>query len=195
MPRPHQPRTIGAERNLAERIARERRRLGLSYEALARRLTEAGCPLHATAIHKVEKADPPRGISVDELVALATVFETTADDLLTPIELLDQKRAHELINELDESYAMLADGTRRVVDAIAELVGLATEDEELYEYVFGHLFPNGEATGDSEPRLFEVDDVDYDPVPFSRAFADFYARCIDEAGSIARATHGVSDDA
>lgn len=44
-------------------------------------MTDAGCPIQGSAIYKIEKADPPRRITVDELVAFATVFETSAVDL------------------------------------------------------------------------------------------------------------------
>jgi len=83
MPRPNKPRSIQAERALADRIAREREARGWSRESLAKRVTDVGCPIDATAIWKIEKGDPPRRIVVNELVALSRVFGTTfMEDLL-----------------------------------------------------------------------------------------------------------------
>jgi hypothetical protein len=45
----------------------------------------AGCAIQPSALYKVEKGDPPRRITVDELVALATVFELEVSDLLRPL--------------------------------------------------------------------------------------------------------------
>lgn len=74
MPRPNKDRQVEHEANLARRIEVERERRDWSLTDLARRMTDAGCPLHASAIHKIEKGDPPRRISLNEAVAFAQVF-------------------------------------------------------------------------------------------------------------------------
>jgi transcriptional regulator with XRE-family HTH domain len=58
----------------------------MSYDGLASRLTSAGCPIQASAIYKIEKGDPPRRITVDELVAFAQVFGVSIEHLLLPPE-------------------------------------------------------------------------------------------------------------
>lgn len=86
MPRPNAHRDIYAEGHLARRIAIEREKRGYSYEGLAERLTRVGCAINGSALYKIEKATPPRRITVDELVALARVFETPIEELLLPPE-------------------------------------------------------------------------------------------------------------
>ena len=54
----------------------------MTYEGLAARMTRAGCPINASALYKIEKADPPRRITVDELVSLRKVFEMELADLV-----------------------------------------------------------------------------------------------------------------
>jgi transcriptional regulator with XRE-family HTH domain len=122
MPRPNAPRSIASEQNLARRIAYERERQGMSYAGLAQRMTEHGCAIDQSALYKIEKANPPRRITVDELVALAQVFETTVDDLLLPPELKSagvavdrwqkvehtMRKAHEADHALSVAWEQLA---------------------------------------------------------------------------------------
>jgi transcriptional regulator with XRE-family HTH domain len=135
MPRPNPLRSIGGERNLARRIERERIARGLSYDALARRLTAAGCNIVGSAIYKIEKADPPRRITVDELVTLARVFETTVEDLLTPIEVLRNQRAQQLLKDLEQGEASLLGVVGQLVRSYSELMGLTDTDPEIYKLV------------------------------------------------------------
>lgn len=78
---------ILAEDHLAQRIELERTLRGWSYEGLAKRVTDAGCPISPSAIHKIEKANPRRRITVDEAIAYAEVFEIPVNDLLVPPKL------------------------------------------------------------------------------------------------------------
>lgn len=96
MPRPNQPRTLQSEQNLARRIAHERERRGWTYEGTAKRMTDAGCAIQPTAIYKIEKADPPRRISVDELVGFSQVFDVALEELLLPPELAAEKEVQRL---------------------------------------------------------------------------------------------------
>ena len=82
MPRQNASRSINAEQDLAALIARERERRGWSYDHLARLISDAGCPIQGSALFKIEKGQPPRRITVDELVALTRVFAMNIDQLL-----------------------------------------------------------------------------------------------------------------
>lgn len=113
MPRPNPPRSLRSETNLARRIAHERESRGMTYDGLAKRLTDAGCAIQPSAIYKIEKADPPRRITVDELVAFSAVFETSVEDLLKPLELLQ------------------ADGLRELVECWQGAAGRAQQEEEI----------------------------------------------------------------
>jgi transcriptional regulator with XRE-family HTH domain len=96
MPRPNQPRSIASEHSLARRIAYEREKRGMSYEGLASRMTRVGCPIQASGVYKIERADPPRRITVDELVAFAEVFATPVQDLLLPPEMAGKQHLIDL---------------------------------------------------------------------------------------------------
>lgn len=107
MPRPNKARTLGSERTLAQRVAHERETRGLTYERLAEKMTEAGCPIQPSAIYKIEKGDPPRRVTVDELVAFANVFERPLDDMLVPFGALMTKEARNRVKrwaEADEKF-------------------------------------------------------------------------------------------
>ncbi len=137
MSRLNPQRSIGGEDNLARRIERERSARGWSYEALAKQMTDAGCNIQASAIYKIEKADPPRRITVDELIALARVFGRSIEDLLRPIGVLDKERAHQLLLELDKADLELGWAADRVVAIHVELFEVAADDPDLFEYVEG----------------------------------------------------------
>lgn len=77
-------RPRGPEADVAARVALERQRRSLSAAELARRMTRAGCAMNQSAIHRIEQYDPPRRITVDELVAFAKVFDLAISDLLEP---------------------------------------------------------------------------------------------------------------
>ncbi|RIK16417.1 MAG: hypothetical protein DCC50_05015 [Acidobacteria bacterium] len=164
MARPNAPRTIGKETNLAERVQYEREQRGWTYDALAKRMTEAGCSIDKSAIYKIEKGSPPRRITVDELVALARVFETSVEELLTPVELLRQDRAKELIAEMDNAVISARDGAGALTVALTEFYRLAATDPDLHEYVELHQFAPG-------PGKVELDPDDPGLTPVGRAFS------------------------
>lgn len=103
MARPNLPRTVMVERHLAGKIAYERRRRELTYEALARLLTDAGCPIQASAIQKIEKGG--RRIVVDEAVAFAMVFDVSLKDFLTPASV---QMELEFLKDLDDGPVLRA---------------------------------------------------------------------------------------
>jgi transcriptional regulator with XRE-family HTH domain len=108
VPRPNPPRSLQSEENLARRIAYERDRRGWTYESIAKRLTDVGCPIQGSAIYKIEKGNPRRRISVDEFVAFTRIFEVSAADLLIPLELIAEHEALNLIAELERKYHALS---------------------------------------------------------------------------------------
>ncbi|MDP1876896.1 MAG: helix-turn-helix transcriptional regulator [Actinomycetota bacterium] len=67
-------------------MAAERESRGWTIEGLAKRMSDEGCAMTASAIFKIEKGDPPRRIVVDELVAFSRVFEVPVQELLLPPE-------------------------------------------------------------------------------------------------------------
>lgn len=84
MPRRSRLGRLAGEKFAAENIKRQREARGWSTAALAKAVTEAGCPISQTAVWRIENAEPRRKISVDELIAFAEVFSLTLSDLLSP---------------------------------------------------------------------------------------------------------------
>jgi len=130
VPRPNPPRSLQSEENLARRIAYERDRRGWTYEGIAKRLTNVGCPIQGSAIYKIEKGTPRRRISVDELVAFAKVFDVSTTDLLIPLELIAEHEALDLIAELERKYYALSASVEDYGETVARIQQLAGTDEE-----------------------------------------------------------------
>jgi hypothetical protein len=143
MPKTNEGRTTDTEANLARRIEYEREKRGMSYEALAKAMTEAGCKIHATAIHKVEKGDKQTGklrrILVNELTAFAEVFELSVIDLLKPMELVEEERAAELLAKLQDRNHALYVLVSEMFNDFVDLTVVGQDSEDVYNYVAGHF--------------------------------------------------------
>lgn len=147
MPRPNRGRAIHAERNLAQRIAYERQRPDRrwSYDGLAKRMADAGCPIAGGALWKIENGDPPRKVTVDELVAFAKVFgEDDVNKLLEPVALIRSRRARELYDRIAHAWDVtIFDGVRELFDALVEYLELTHDEPEMSGLVHDLLFPEG----------------------------------------------------
>lgn len=97
MPRINPGRTIGAEQNLAQRIKDEREARGWTQASLAARMTVEGCAIDQSAIFKTETGNPPRRVTVDELVALSRVFGISLEELVVPPALAKAKHVRALL--------------------------------------------------------------------------------------------------
>ena len=120
MPRPKPVRQLSSERNLAARIARERERGGYSYAGLALRMTDVGCAIDPSAIYKIEKSNPPRRITVDELVGFAAVFGVPVEELLLPAEIAGDHEARKLLEVWSARRAALNDVIERLANHTIE---------------------------------------------------------------------------
>src|SRR3954471_16942436 len=138
-PRPNRSRGMESEGSLAERIAWERDRRSLSYEALAKLMTDAGCSVQGSAIYRIEKGQPPRRVTVDELVALAEVFGVDRlEDLLEPVELIQQRRAREVASELHDVLFAFTEATKDALRLYLEYAHLAADSDDLRDYINSH---------------------------------------------------------
>lgn len=196
MPRSNSPRSVvGGERNLAVRIERERNRRGLTYDALAKLMTQAGCPIQGSALFKIEKSEPPRRITVDELVALAQVFQTTVEDLLTPLEILEQEWARAVAAELQDAEAELRRATVVLLSLLTELLMTGVEDQDVAEYVLGHAYQSVPfLPGEDDPMVLQtlaaLEDNDDGRQALIKAIADHRSRLIDQAENLAARSLG-----
>lgn len=117
MPRPNPGRTVGSERTLAQRVAYERNARGWTYDQLARQMADVGCPIQGSALYKIEKGEPPRRVTVDELVAFSNVFGLPMSELLIPYQLVLDKAARKLVKEWGASRDALGAATTRLDSA------------------------------------------------------------------------------
>lgn len=168
MPRQSRERGSGAEANLARRVEYEREKRGLSYEALAKAMTDTGCKIQGSAIYKIEKAEPPRRITVDELTAFADVFtDGNVAELLKPMELVEQERAAELLESLQGQNRQLAELMGKMFNDFVDLTVVWGENEDIYGFVMGHFqrSPLGQidvdSTSDDEPEDGAHDALSY----------------------------------
>ena len=78
---------LGSERYLKGpdgRICTERKARGWSQERLSKELADVGCPVHQSAISKIEGATNGRTITLDELIGFSKVFDIPVGELLLP---------------------------------------------------------------------------------------------------------------
>ena len=139
MPRPNPARDVLAEEHLALRIRLECQRRDMSYAGLAKRMTDAGCPINQSALYKIEQGQPRRRITVDELVALAKVFETSVEDLLTDPMLVAARTVVPLIVEWQQLQ-------RRQDDVRDRIRALAAESPEIAQAVQNYWQARAEET-------------------------------------------------
>ena len=121
MPRPNPLRTVFAEDHVAARITIERERRGWTLEGLAKRMTDAGCPLAASAIYKTEQGQPRRRIVTDELVTYSSVFGIPVDHLLLDPEIEAEQRLINKLNSINTLAAAHAEAAVKLIDAADEV--------------------------------------------------------------------------
>jgi transcriptional regulator with XRE-family HTH domain len=130
MPRPNKRREIFAEDHLAQRIAAERDARGWTNDGLAKRMTDAGCPMTGSAIFKIEKAQPRRRIVVDELVTFAKVFAVPMEELLLPPEIAAKRDITRLVTEMYRAIDAERPLTLARKVAVGELLHYSAEHPE-----------------------------------------------------------------
>jgi transcriptional regulator with XRE-family HTH domain len=160
MPRTTPNRTIGGDRTVARRVAEEREARGWTLEVLSRRMEEAGCPIHLTALHKLEKGRPQRRVTVDELVAFSNVFEVAVEDLITPSEITRDLRLRSLVAAW--------------VDARAGQAAANLREKEARDAIGRHLADHPEGAADIADLLRDSLEPGGDALP-EGAVAEFWA--------------------
>lgn len=123
MPRPNKAREAPHEAHLARRIEQERKKRDLTYDRLAEKMTEAGCAIQGSAIYKIEHGDPPRRITVNELVTLSQVFGMRVNQLLVPADLAARAEALELFEKWVELWRKRREVMTEIDDEMAKVQG------------------------------------------------------------------------
>jgi hypothetical protein len=109
---------------------------------MAQAMREAGCPLPASAIFKIEKGDPPRRITLTEFLAIDRVLEIEADRLLRPPDEPDAREIEDLLASLRKQAQTL----RPLLDN-----WIVT-----YEHLFRLVGRDATAWGQLAPELEEI---------------------------------------
>jgi transcriptional regulator with XRE-family HTH domain len=197
MPRLNPARSVEAESDVARRITYERRARGLSYDGLAKLMTEAGCPIQGSAIYKIEKGDPPRRVTVNELVALSRVLDVPIEGdtgLLVPAELIDQRYAQEAAEAVREAIDNIQRVTLDAADIFTDLVLATQANPDLAEFVLHRVFDlrHTEDDGNDDDGQAGKDEIDDAAGVLSRAIGEYMAQILEAA--IARAKAILADD-
>ncbi len=167
MPRVNPLRPTGNETSLARRIAAERERRGWSFEGLAKRMGDAGFSIQASAIFKIEKGNPPRRITVDELVGFAKVFDLSVDEMLTAEEIRLTRDAQRAFVSWYETRAALGEAQLAFNEAKARLEDFLVSHPETADGVEQLVRMWGEA--EKWPNMDEA--TEYFMLGFRRASA------------------------
>jgi hypothetical protein len=119
-------------------------------------------------------------------LALAQVFGKSVEDLLTPIEVLDDRRAQKLLEELDEADDELVAAIRKFLDAYSELLALAANNPELFEYVKGHHWREANTREELASSSLAAEDIvvkdDIFNFALYSAYGKAYLALLDSAG-------------
>ena len=134
MPRPNRPRSLGSERSLARRVQLLCSQRGWKYPELAERMTAAGCPIQTSALYKMH-SDPPRRVTVDEFVAMANVFDIDPEDLLRPVEVVEQEWAEDVARDLVGAASSMDDAQAELVRAALRLAEVGRSSPDLFEFI------------------------------------------------------------
>ncbi|MGO4603048.1 hypothetical protein [Terrabacter sp. 2YAF2] len=107
-----------AERYVAWHVEVQLTRRGWSYRELADRMTAAGAPTNQSSIHKMLRQDPPRRITVNELAALAEIFDVPMQELAQSVDRSLSEEANRLLADLyaaKEPYLAAAQRLSRTI--------------------------------------------------------------------------------
>jgi transcriptional regulator with XRE-family HTH domain len=162
MPRPNRPRSVSSEAAVARRVAILCEQRGWKYPELADRMAEVGCHIQVSALYRLQ-ADPPRSIKVNELIALANVFDIEVTDLLRSPEEVEREWVEEVAKDIVEASRTFDAAQAAVVRAFARLGRLAATSAELEEAVGNQWISYGR-TAEASQQWFGLDEFnDVDP--------------------------------
>jgi transcriptional regulator with XRE-family HTH domain len=129
------PRLPGAEDMVARHIAYLRKKKGWSNAELAKRMTDAGCPINQSAIQKIEHGDPRRTISLDEALALADVFGTTVEELMRPPEEVITVDLARFIKDARDLRSEVSQMVAKVRESFEDIAAASRDAGPLLEYL------------------------------------------------------------
>ncbi len=151
-------------------------------------------PDRPTALFRIEKGDPPRRITVDELVAFGQVFNLEPSDLLRPVEMIARQEALELFEKMRAAEASLVETIDEVLALMTGYLLLAQSGDDLDEYMTNHVDAHM-AGPDAHASSVEAHKgaADAGPDPIGEAFYGLLAAIMDRAKEMASGQHQETD--
>lgn len=121
--------SLMSEENIAWRIRHEMSRRGWSQERMAKEMTDAGHPLHQSAVSKIvnPKDGKRRAISVDDAIGFAKVFGLSLREMLLPIEAAINSEARALLTDLARLHAEQAKLREEASEKVIRLSRLTSD--------------------------------------------------------------------
>jgi transcriptional regulator with XRE-family HTH domain len=133
MPRQNPRPDTSAEAIVARNVQWRREARGWSMAELASRMAAAGSPVNQTAIHKIEKGEPRRTISLNEALALAQAFGITVAELLTSPEATIYSDTERGLEEIRQITADAETFTARLAEPVSRLRRIPDEVQAFYK--------------------------------------------------------------
>lgn len=139
----------GEELVIAQRIEWELAQRGWIAVQLSEAMKEQGCPTHVQAIYQI--IGKKRRVTLNETTALARCFEVSVEELLTPLKLIGEVRAQELLSKIGSSYARAMVGYAEAAKYLLELNRM-TEFDGMKDFVSSE---SAKESGPFRSALFE----------------------------------------
>lgn len=195
------PSTVGSARiedNFAERVAYERTRREWSYEALAQRMTDLGCPIHASGLYKIEKGVDGKGskrrrVTLEEFVGFSLAFDIPRETLLLTPTAAGDLRLRELLDETRQAYVAIREAEAALKVRLREVADLCRDEEagparvaDIEEQRSRHVREEMKAHREREAAPHDDADAEEDRLSAARMRSEFLGRVL---GAVA----GLSD--
>lgn len=119
---------LSPERAAAQQLRKLREQRGFSYEEMAARMRAHGSRVTGPGLYKTEKGEPPRKLTIDDLVAASQVLGVSTDRILAPPT---PSEMWALRTELKYCEVSLIDAANSVGTDYGERVRLLLRLEEL----------------------------------------------------------------
>ena len=117
------------EEFLAQKIESLRTGAGWSYADLSQRMADAGCPIERSSLQKIEKGQPRRKITVNELAAFSTVFNMSVTDLLiSPEDMVAAVFTQDMTDGPEAKRAAVMSESR-LTDLVGRVAKFCMQDE------------------------------------------------------------------
>ncbi len=139
--------TYGSNEELGERLEALRHSAGWTYRELSAETERVGNRIAPSALQRIEKGAAPGKprpkVAVDDLLTLCRVYGRTPNDMLTPLALVDQEHAQQVLAAIRQSRDELWRAADRLYLALGEVESVGSDGdraEQLTEYLWNRIY-------------------------------------------------------